>query len=116
MKNHLFILDENKNPIPIEDTLQWAKALTDEMRIVKQTRLNNAFISTVFLGINHQFIGQDDLPPILFETMIFNDPENPDYQERYCTYKEALEHHEQLVKQYKAKEQRPAGSQPNQTT
>src|SRR5262245_14898324 len=46
-------------------------------------------ISTVFLGLDHQWM---DGPPLLFETMVFNGPCN-EFQERYSTWKEAEEGH-----------------------
>ena len=56
--------------------------------------INGAKISTVFLGIDHQF-GMGS-PPILFETMVFGG-ELDQEQERYCTYREAEEGHKRWV-------------------
>lgn len=54
-------------------------------------------VSTVFLGINHNFYGKK---PILFETMIF-DYKNADgddiYSERYSTWDEAKAGHERAI-------------------
>lgn len=52
-------------------------------------------VSTVWLGLNHAF---GDRPPLIFETMIINSPRNEN-QYRYSTEKEAIEHHERLVKE-----------------
>ena len=57
-------------------------------------------ISTVFLHFDHGLnFGTDIEPsdPVLFESMIFGGPHD-DYQRRYCTYQEALEGHNNLVK------------------
>lgn len=43
-------------------------------------------VSTVFLGLDHNWT--DHGPPILFETMVFDDYDRP-YQQRYSTWEEA---------------------------
>jgi hypothetical protein len=60
--------------------------------------INNWCISTVWLGLNHNYFS--DQKPLIFETMIFKDdeemPDNEDfqnYQERYSTLEEAEEGH-----------------------
>ena len=62
-------------------------------RIIKQTNLPTAYVSTVFLGINHQFF---DGPPIWFETMIFGG-EHDGFQRRYSTIEEARTGHAETV-------------------
>lgn len=95
-----FYILENKIPKPITDVLEWAKMLKDiEKRTVKKDKIGTVNISTVFLGIDHNwsFHGQ----PILFETMIFGGSHD-NYQERYATWDEAEEGHKraiELVKQ-----------------
>ncbi len=86
---------------------EWAERFEKSDRIVKQDDVGPFWISTVFLGLDHGF---EDGPPLLFETMVFEkkDPdreveeENIDwssiYMERYSTYQEALEGHEEKVK------------------
>lgn len=66
--------------------------------IVKQTKIPPYFISTVFLGLDHN-IFQPGEPPIVFETMIFKDGDewNTDYLERCATYKEAEAQHEKAL-------------------
>ncbi len=49
-------------------------------------------VSTVFLNIDH---GDGIGDPILFETMVFGG-EYDGYQERYCTYDEAILGHEKV--------------------
>lgn len=67
-------------------------------------------ISTVDLGLNHQFI--DGLPPLYYETMIFiksddfeerHSEESPFhyYQERYTTEEEAREGHKKAIEYVK---------------
>lgn len=52
-------------------------------------------VSTVFLGINHQF--REGGRPILFESMIF-DGERAGWDRRYSTYQEALEGHKHAIR------------------
>jgi hypothetical protein len=90
-----YILDENKIPREEPDINKWAEFFKTENRIVQQTHLNGYFISTVFLGIDHNFLGE---PPILFETMIFKEDTNLDlYQTRCATYQQALVMHQDAV-------------------
>lgn len=64
---------------------------------VGQTTVGDLWISTVFLSINHNF--HKEGPPIIFETMIRNQKEDEwlNYQERYCTYEQALAGHNEAV-------------------
>jgi len=57
-------------------------------------------VSTVFLGIDHNWGGG---PPLIFETMIFNQgpeserPWHEEYQERYSTWEQAEAGHARAV-------------------
>lgn len=53
----------------------------------------SACVSTVFLGIDHNF---GDGAPLLFETMIFGGKHN-EYQRRYATWTEAEAGHKHAV-------------------
>ena len=63
-----YILDENGDPQPEPDTLKWAEWFEHASRIVQQDQIGDAFVSTVFLALDHRY-GPGD--PILWETMIF---------------------------------------------
>ena len=52
-------------------------------------------ISTVFLGLDHRFVGQG--PPILFESLVFDGP-YADLMARYCTLREAEKGHAKIEK------------------
>lgn len=85
--------------------LEFSRLLDDnEYRIVKQEYIGKYFVSTVWLGLNMNFL--KTLPILIFETMIFmkdekdkeiEDPINH-YQDRYSTEEEALEGHQKAVK------------------
>lgn len=55
-------------PVPEPDLLTWAAWFEAADRHVADTRHEFFRVSTVFLGLDHQF-GKG--PPILFETMVF---------------------------------------------
>lgn len=85
-----YILDENKNPIEATRE-EWGMFRENpENLIVKQETIKGVKISTVFLGLDHNYWGG---APILFETMIFGGALDLE-QERYCTWDEALRGHE----------------------
>ena len=80
--------------IPCNDLMHWAKWLEEDRnrRQVSETEKNDVRVSTVFLGLDHNF-GRTG-PPIVFETMIFGG-EHDQYQERYSTWDEAIMGHKQ---------------------
>jgi hypothetical protein len=65
-----YILDENGVPRQEPDLIKWAKWFENHGdRRVAETTVGEVWISTVFLGIDHNFSGEG--PPILWETMTF---------------------------------------------
>jgi len=116
---------KGKKPIPIDDVLEWGKWFETAKRIVKQETLKNGlWVSTVFLGLDHNFLNKGK--PILFETMIFSKKkwwwdywnrfcrivnkrewkkrmESELDMDRYSTWKEATAGHEAMVKKWKLK-------------
>lgn len=81
---------EGKTPVKV-DTMTWARWLGDEVdkRRVQYHEKDGISVSTVFLGLNHQF---GNGPPLLFETMIFGG-EQDQWQDRCSTWEEAEEQH-----------------------
>lgn len=59
-----------KTPVQVESITEWAEWFEKGDRIVKQTDIGEVKISTVFLGIDHNF-HPNSKAPILFETMVF---------------------------------------------
>ena len=97
--NTRYIL-EGRKVRETDDLIEWAKAFENNNRIIKQTELpNGKYISTVFLGIDHNFGGGT---PLLFETMVFprkgewNDVDS----ERYETIFNAELGHEDMVRKH----------------
>ena len=81
----------------VDNLTEWMDLFYASDRNVMKTELPGVNISTVFLGINHQW-GRG--PPILYETMVFGG-EHDEYTERYHTREEAINGHESTVKMVK---------------
>jgi len=86
LKGHIVVQTTN--------AITFGKFMESQSRRVAETKTNNAYISTVFLGIDHQF---GDGPPLVFETMVFGGPLD-DEQDRYSTWDEAVAGHAAMVK------------------
>lgn len=92
---------------PIKSREEFSKLFNDfKYKVVKQDKLpNGLFVSTVWLGINHNFVGPSD-SPIIFETMVFDHSKKEDYidmdRERYSTEKQAIAGHKRMMKKYKS--------------
>ncbi len=83
---------QGHEPVPCPDMMVWANWFGTADRIVIQEEVcPGVRVSTVFLGINHQF---GDGPPLLFETMIFGGPLDQEYQTRCSTWEEAEQMHQ----------------------
>lgn len=99
LENQYFKLDKDNNVIPCT-LYEWGEFLeearTNGKKIVKQEEVKGKFISTVFLGLNHNFYKGG---PLIFETMVFEEGKDGGplgyeiYCERYSTWKEAEEGH-----------------------
>lgn len=86
LQKDFWILDEQRNPQAV-DARAWAewyeaaarKGLAEgvpfDPRRVASTETATVWVSTVFLGTNHNWSGKG--PPILFETMVFTKDEFP---------------------------------------
>lgn len=71
---------------------QWIRTYR-ENKIVRQEAVGDRFVSTVFLGLDHQY---GDGPPLVFETMVFESKDDftDIYGCRCSTYDEAEAMHE----------------------
>lgn len=101
---HQYILDARDRPIPVANTLKWVywMGANVERCIVGQTTLpNGLWVSTVFLGLNHNFTGGSRLH--LFETMIKMHGRFTNHQWRYSTHERAEYGHRALVRLFSAK-------------
>lgn len=92
-KRPIFYILKGKRVVPATDLLKWTEYFESADRTIKRTQIYGITISTVFLGIDHGFRIKPSLP-VLFETMIFGGRYDQ-YQERCCTYNQALVQHEE---------------------
>lgn len=89
-----YILTPDKLAIPCADVMTWAAFFEKlENRRVAEDTIDNNWVSTVFLGLDHSF-GRGD--PVLFETMVFTDGESG-AMDRYRTWAEAAAGHERIA-------------------
>lgn len=89
-----YILDDDYKPIKIDNIMQWAEWFQTANRTVAVNDIEDVRVSTVFLGIDHQFHSGD--APILWETMVFGGAHDG-FQDRYTSYGEALKGHAAAV-------------------
>lgn len=72
----------------------WAHRMNDwEYKVIAKTATVGVEISTVWLGLDHQF---GDGPPLIFETMVFGGPLDQETV-RYPTEDDARTGHDQMV-------------------
>lgn len=113
MRRGYWILDENRVPKQV-DLFTWAIWFEKTDRIVRQEWVGDIRISTVFMGIDHNW--SDKGPPILWETMAFSNRKNMHLYRNRCagSWEQAEAMHEVVVREaceieqitYKPMEQR----------
>lgn len=97
-----YVLDERGEARVEHDISTWSKWFqVDERRVVRKqawTRPDGVeiLVSTVFLGIDHNF-GMAHRLPVLWETMVFVDGEGTD-QYRYTSREAAIRGHNRVVR------------------
>jgi hypothetical protein len=80
------------------DPMEWARAFGANDRQVDNDFIGDMQVSTVWLGLDHQF---GEGPPLIFETMVFGGPHDQ-YTERYSTEDEARRGHKRIVARLRA--------------
>ena len=90
----------DKDGSPIDDVLEWANKNQDyEYKKVAKTTLSDGhFISTVWTGIDYDFLGEGK--PLIFESMVFSKQGEPLSRFHYSTLTEAQAGHDKLVKEW----------------
>lgn len=88
--------DGTTRAVPLDEYIEFLKSGFDVTRRIGKTQVGTYDVSTVFLSHNHQW---GDGPPLLFETMVFNDADsgNDLYCDRYATKAEAEAGHARVV-------------------
>jgi hypothetical protein len=85
-------------PVPCDDLLEWGRWMQTAKRHVALDWIGDVKVSTVFLGLDHQFASG---PPLIYETMVFGGPLDQN-QDRYSTREEAEQGHQKMVELVKA--------------
>jgi hypothetical protein len=94
--NDFYIL-EGKKAVKVASLDEWARRTDLENRHVGLTEIKPGLtVSTVFLGLDHRHTIFGEGPPLLFETMVFENGEGG-HQERYSTWEEAEAGHNRIV-------------------
>lgn len=91
-----YVLDASGQPQRVDDLMEWARWFEEigEGRVVARTELpDEVIVSTVFLGMDHQWGGG---PPLLFETMVFKGRWD-ESQWRWPTREAALAGHDRIA-------------------
>jgi hypothetical protein len=91
-----YILDDDGQAIACDDLLTWGRFLdTCRNKFHKTTEIAGGRVSTIFLGLDHNFANAGS--PLLWETMVFGIPEFEERQWRYTDKEEAYKGHERVV-------------------
>tara|TARA_Y100000034_G_scaffold14022_1_gene14630 strand:+ start:322 stop:642 length:321 start_codon:yes stop_codon:yes gene_type:complete len=100
MKTGNYIL-KDKIVVYEPDIMKWGKWFANADRIVGKTNIGDVEVSTVFLGIDHNYSG--DGSPLLFETMVFGGVLDQE-MDRYSTWGEAELGHSVIVEEVQSYE------------
>lgn len=86
----------DRRPVPVDDAVEWSTWFAQADRRVAETWIDDVRISTVFLGLDHNFL--DDQDPALFETVAFVGGA-ANKTRRYFIWEEAEAGHADVVSQ-----------------
>ena len=90
MANYILV---DKEPILETDITKWCQWFEKGNRVLQKTKVGEAEVSTVFLGIDHRFGGGG--APVLFETMVFGGALDGQMG-RYTSWDEATAGHTEM--------------------
>lgn len=96
MKNYIL---NGHDPELCSDPYKWGAWFETADRKVALDNIGDAAVSTVFLSVDHSFMGEG--PPTLFETMVFGG-ELDQEQGRYGTWREAEIGHAAMCERVRA--------------
>ncbi len=90
-----YYLNEDKTYRPAE-LMEWAEQFEHMDRHVGNDMIEGKHVSTVWLGLDHGFMGGE---PLVFETMVFSEhePRTDIYLDRYSTWDEAVAGHQKAI-------------------
>lgn len=96
MSNRYIEIDGIACPEP--DLSKWSEWYDTADRVIKKTELHFGRVSTVFLGLDHNFDSEG--PPLLYVTLVFGG-RHDGYMDRYSTRAEAEAGHDAMVNKMK---------------
>lgn len=92
-----YILNDSGVPVPEPNVMKWAAWMEDfDRRRVARDKVGEVEVSTVFLGLDHRFLGEG--PPLLWETMVFGGPRHHEHQRCAGTREQAEAMHAEMLK------------------
>lgn len=94
-----YILDENGNPQPEPDLIKWGMWLEKAERHVGDDTIGDSRVSTVFMGLNHNY-GQG--APILWGTMVFGGKLDQEQERCSGSREQAEAMHQNMIKKVRA--------------
>lgn len=99
--NGRYILNAQGEPVSEPDLMTWGKWLETNRstRIVNQEKVGQSTVSTVFLGLDHNF--DTDGPPVLWETMVFGGKLNGEMERCSGSREQAEAMHQRMVERVK---------------
>jgi len=86
----------DKVPTIVDDPIEWGRWYETADRHVAKTTIDKIEISTVFLGLDHNFA--ENGVPLIFETMTFGAPEEVCL--RCSTWEQAEAQHQEVCAQF----------------
>lgn len=91
----MYYVLKDKEPVACnaEEYRDWLRARDHKPVYVGNDTLENIYVSTFFLGLDHNFMSSG--PPVLFETMVIGGPLS-ECQRRYSTWDEAEKGHKEM--------------------
>jgi len=84
-----------KMAVQCDSLMEWAEWIGSSTKRVAFDEIEGVEVSTIFLGLNHNFSGKGD--PLLFETMVFFPEEGSGTMWRYFTWAEAEAGHKEIL-------------------
>lgn len=107
-----YVLDADHNVVAQPDVMKWGTWLNAAAEtgasVIKQEEIGGAYVSTVFLGLDHNHNHRGDGDPVLFETKVFR-KDGAEFTRRYKTWAEAEEGHKYLAELAAVTEPIPLG-------
>ncbi len=97
-----YLLDEKGEPVAESDIHKWAQWFekANSVRVLEQTHVKESMVSTVFLGLDHNYSGSGH--PILWETMVFGGPMEGDQDRCGGSREQAEAMHKKMVDRVQA--------------